>query len=226
MAYRAAVRRDREVSSSNDDDNDNNNDDDDKSADDATADLFPDPVPFIALARECDLRVILATILYSLCCDSSSRKKKLSHLKREDSEAFMLGRERMMSFICGPAALELGIHSWEIENTVYYHRDDDRVVCCRGRTCHIPAMKAWLDIVQDAVCQGDPLKTLRSYSQKFRQYMEDHIDDVRDDYEDYEYGEYNRADMCVWCHERLADGLDDLRSTLFDILPSFFAPII
>ena len=152
---------------------DDDGDDDD---DDAITDFCPDPAPFIALARECGLGVILATILYSLCCDSSSRKKKkLSHLKREDLEAFMLGRERMMSYICGPAALELGIHSWGIENSELY----DRGLNCAGRTCHIPAMTAWLDVVQDAVCQGDPLKTLRSYSQRFRQYMEEHIDDDR-----------------------------------------------
>ena len=36
-------------------------------------------------------------------------------------------------------------------------------------------------------------------------------------------GEYNRAEMCVWCHDRMADGLDDLRSILFEKLPSFFA---
>ena len=181
----------------------------------ATANFCPDPVPFIALARECGLRVIFVTGLYSLCCgDSSSRKKKLSRLKREDLEAFTLGRERMMSFICGPAGLELGILSWEIDPAF-----DDRARFCTGSRCRIPAMRAWLEVVQDTVCQGDPLKTLRSYSQRFRQYLVDHYED-----EEWNCGEYDWTEMCRWCLNRMADGLDDLRSSLFDRLPSLFSP--
>jgi hypothetical protein len=81
-------------------------------SDHCAMDSFPDPVPSISLARECDLPDILVAAFYSLCCDSKTRREKLSRMTRGDLETLMLGRERMMSFICGPAALQLEINTW------------------------------------------------------------------------------------------------------------------
>ena len=130
---------------------------DTESADDYS-DFCPDPVPFIALARECNLRDILATIFYSLCCESKLRMKKLSRLRREDLETLMLGRERMMNYICGPAARQLEIPSWEIEESERYH--GDVLVCCRGE----------------------------SYARNLHEYMKAHCDDMQnDDWDDDRY---------------------------------------
>jgi hypothetical protein len=81
-------------------------------SDHCAMDSFPDPVPFISLARECDLPDNLVAAFYSLCCDSKTRREKLSRMTRGDLETVMLGRECMMSFICGPAALQLEINTW------------------------------------------------------------------------------------------------------------------
>jgi hypothetical protein len=62
---------------------------------------------------------------------------------------------------------------------------------------------------------GDPLATFRMTALKFRKYTEDHFDD------EYRF-DGKKYEICVWCKDRLADKLDDLRQSLFDELPSFF----
>jgi len=77
-----------------------------------TKDFLSDPVSLVTLARECDLPVIFAALLYSLCRYSPTRKRQLSHMTREDLETLFLGKVRMIRFISGPAADQLGIESW------------------------------------------------------------------------------------------------------------------
>jgi hypothetical protein len=172
-------------------------------------DFFPDPASYLILARECDLPVIFATLLYSLCGDSTTRKEKLSRMTRGDIETLFLGKDRMIRWISGPAADELKIKSWTPEYD--YHQWNDQGFNCQDKRCHPPLFKAWSKILQDVMCYGDPLATFRATVLKYRKYADDHVDD----------GE-TRDEICVWCKDRMANKLDDLRQDLFDELPSFF----
>jgi len=170
-----------------------------------TIDFCPDPIPFISLARECDLPDIFATIFYSLCYDSETRSEKLSRMTRGDLEVLFLGKEHMMSFICGPASAGLGF--WV--NSGY---DTD----CRTQ-CYKFIILEWSDIVTNMM-RGDPLGILRTHVLECRQFVKDHQDGL---YRDYNYnGEPD--DMCIACKESMADELENLRQKVFDDLPSFF----
>jgi hypothetical protein len=182
-------------------------------------DLCPDPVSFISLARECDLPGIFGIIFYSLCRDSTTRKEKLSCMTKEDLELLMLGREQMMSFICEEGTGQLEIDSWVMDYHEY--KDSGRLIYCDKKGCHTPVFKAWLDILQNVLRDGDPLATFRVEARKLKQYVNRHMDDERRNY--YDYNDF-RDEMCIWCKSRLSEGLFDLRQTLFDKLPSFFAP--
>ena len=178
-------------------------------------DFLPDPASYLPLAHECDLPIMFATLLYSLCRDSTTRKEKLSRMTRGDIEMLFLGKDNMMSWIIGPAAGQLEIESWIPEDI--YERFSDDEINCRDPRCHPPLFKAWSSLLQDVISYGDPLTTFRATALKYRKYMDDHPDD------DYGYAYMGtRDEICFWCKDRMAKKLDHLRQDLFDELPSFF----
>ena len=179
-----------------------------------TKDFFPDPASYLTLAHECDLPVIFASLLYSLCRDSTTRKEKLSHMTKRDMETLFLGKDRMIYWISGPAANLLEIESWIPE---YRYEGFGNEANCQDERCRPPLFKAWSKLLQDVMCYGDPLATFRATVLKYRKYVDAATD------RDYAYGHgYMRDEICVWCKGRMADKLDDLRQDLFDELPSFF----
>jgi hypothetical protein len=167
-----------------------------------------DPSSYLMLARSCDLPVVFATLLYSLCTDSMTRKGKLSRMTRGDMETLFLGKDRMMSWISGPAVDELKIESWiQVEEGNF----------CSGRSCQIPLFKVWSRLLQDVMRYGDPLGTFRATALRYQIQ-----DQAGDDDHDYEYDYRGRDEVCCWCKDRIAEKLFDLRQNLFDQLPSFF----
>lgn len=180
------------------------------------------PVPFIQLARECDLPDVLATIFYSVGCESSTRKEILFNMAQGDLQTLILGRERMMTFICDQGAHDLVIDSWapDISIDEWITQPACMNVFCRSKHCHYLVLKKWLDILQPIMRYGNPLATLRMEMRKLRQ--QDAEDHYSGDYYDSEYPSSLRRDICTYCKDKLADGLKDLRRTLFDRLPFFF----
>lgn len=172
-----------------------------------TQNFCSNPALYIKLARECNLPNILAIISYSLCCNSEARKEKLSYLDREDLEVLLLGKERMMNFICGEGVDELEVNYWVQVG------DND----CDDMPCHTPVLKEWSFVLEDTMRDGDPLTTFRAGARKLRK-----IPGVVDNDDDYFDGGY-RWKMCGMCRKRLAAGLDRVREILFAKLPSFFA---
>jgi hypothetical protein len=81
---------------------------------------------------------------YSLCGDSKTRKDKLSGMTRGDLESLMLGRERMMSFICQQVTPR-----WEIDSCDDDFEDSSRLIYCTDKDCLIQFCRAWLNILQD-----------------------------------------------------------------------------
>ena len=176
--------------------------------------LFPDSAPYLILAHECDLPVIFATLLYSLCRDSTTRKEKLSRMTREDVEKLFFGKDRMIWWISGQ--LEIESESWIPK---YGYRSFSNETKCQDQQgCYPSLLKAWSKLLQDVVCHGDPLATFRATALKYRKYMgeSDHLDHT------YDYDGQTRYEICVWCKDKIANKLDGLRQDLFDELPSFF----
>ena len=171
----------------------------------STKDFLPDPISFMALARECNLPAVFATLLYSLCRYSTARKEKLSRMTKEDLETLFLGKDRMIRWISGPAADILEIQSWISED--YYNS-----INCNDRACHPPLFKTWSNLLEDVMSNGDPLATFREAVLKYR----------KNDFVNDSYRSEIRDEICCWCEDRLANKLDDLRHDLFDQLPSFF----
>lgn len=176
-----------------------------------TKDFFPDPVPFITLARGCDLPAMFATLLYLLCQNSTAQKQKVSRMTKGDLETLLLGKDRMMKFISVPAAAQLEIESWIADPYDYNY--------CRDESCHPPIFKMWSTLLQDVMWYGDPLATFRMMALEFRKEVSDSVDNGT---HGYNYGG-RREEICIWCKDRMADKLDALRRDLFDQLPSFFA---
>ena len=186
------------------------------SAKESEPQFCPDPVSFISLARECNLPDVMAIVFYSLCPNLTSRPEKLSRMTRADIELLMLGRERMMSFICRPGADQLDISSWVLID-LYSGHALDLGISCGSRGCRYPVMKAWLAIVQDVIRYGDPLATFRASARKL-------YEETGESSSGYDYcSELYNDEMCIFCKARLSEGLFDLRQTIFDQLPTFFS---
>jgi hypothetical protein len=183
-----------------------------------TKDFFPDPISFITLARKSDLPRTYATLLYSLCGRSAAtRQERLSRMAKEDLETLLLGKDRMINFISGEAAVELEIETWIPQDDYRYH---DSGLDCTNRKCHPPVFKAWSTLLQDVMCFGDPLATFRTTALQYRKYFDDNIDDPPDP--DLDWDSRPRDEICLWCKRRMADKLDNLREVLFNELPSCF----
>jgi hypothetical protein len=165
--------------------------------------LLPDPIPFISLARSCDCRRLLGTILYSLCPDAGLRRDKLSRMAPRDLMTLTLGAKSMMKFISRATNNELAIAV----------REEQFGYDCRARMCHVFVFKWWSAILVDIIFHGDPLTTIRTRVMNLRHNLKN-----RRDQEEWEIP----TDMCHTCQERLADHLSKLRYKLFDELPSFF----
>jgi hypothetical protein len=173
--------------------------------------FFSNPISFIALARECDIPIIYATVLYSLCRDSDSRQGILSCMGREDLQTLVLGKDRMMSFISGPAHEQLRIKSWTTVTAEY-----SDVTHCGDEQCHPPLIKDWSTILQDVMRYGDPLATFRVAALKYGKH--------KDEYE-LGYNDYGLPRTEIWflCQVRMIRKLEELRQVLFDKLPYFFS---
>lgn len=172
----------------------------------STKDFLPDPISFMALARECDLPAIFSTLLYSLCRDSATRNEKLSRMTKADLETLFLGKERMIHYISEQGAVTLEIDWW-----VQPWGFDSDVAECIDRGCRLPIFKTWSTLLQAVMCDGDPLATFREAALTYRKDEPDDNDSVG-----------IRDELCFWCKARLANKLDDLRQDLFGQLPSFF----
>jgi hypothetical protein len=179
-------------------------------AENLALDFIPDPVSFISFARECDLPKVLAPIFYSLCRDSIARKRILPLMKREDLEALLVGKERMMNFICGPVGMPVGIEGWVTDPEV----NRPWGIYCADRKCYSPVFRAWSSMLQDILRNGDPLRTFWVTALEYRE-------DISLGFEG-EYGHDYRDEMCGCCKGLIADKLDSLRQDLFSQLPNFF----
>jgi hypothetical protein len=101
-----------------------------------------------------------------------------------DLGTVMLGRELMMSFICGPVALALEINTW-VQDWGYYGIFHD----CTDKKCHTPVLKVWSDILQDVIHHGDPLATFQT-----------HVLTLQQDVSNYDYDNdfgNERDEMCM-----------------------------
>jgi hypothetical protein len=183
-------------------------------SDHLTKDFLPDPISYMVLARECNLPATFATLSYSLCRKSTTQKEKLSLMPKRDLETLFLGKERMMHFISGAAANQLEITSWCEE----VYGDHSGGIYCMGRECHPPLFKTWSILLQNVMCDGDPLATFREAALKCRK---DADAEAEPSFDPWDYGS-TRDEICFCCKYRLADKLEDLRQDLFDKLPFFF----
>ena len=177
--------------------------------DSPTVDLCPDSAPFIKLARESDVPKILATVFYTLCCDSKTRRRDLSCMTREDLERFMLGKERMTKFICRQAALDHNLKPWESARV--HLCDIDEQPTSKAYQLHV--FKAWLDIVRDSIRSGDPLAIIRTKSLECQRLTEDEF---------YAPNDVGQEQFCTPCGERMVIILEKIREELFSKLPFFF----
>lgn len=182
----------------------------------AEMDMY-DGAPLVRLHNDAkELKEFLQAIYYTLCHDTSARSAILSQMTNENLKTLLLGKERMMAWICGPAVVEMEIHSWYIpHNMEGYHR----WIFCAGKYCQRPLSKAWSDLLLEVTCGGDPLAAFRAQIQKLKEFVKNYKDEG-DEYYDYE--SYEMDVMCIHCQSRMADGLENLHGMLFHKLPVFF----
>jgi hypothetical protein len=178
-------------------------------------DFMPDPIPFIKLARECALPKSYATLLYSLCGFTATRRDRISRLEKGDLETLLLGKERMMNFINELADGQLEIESWAQQDG---YGDTWHPQNCTDGKCRPPIYKVWSTLLQDVIRYGDPLATFRMTAIQYRKYADDHCDDPYD----YDYEESLREEVCLWCKQKMAVKLESIREDLFNELSSFF----